>query len=129
MEFLQVVTGADVRQGYGMTETVCAGGFTSLGDGNVGHVGPPTPNCEIKLRDVPEMNYFSTDTNPRGEIMIRGPSIFQGYYKKKKKTQETLVESTDGSKYKWVATGDIGRINPNGTLTIIDRRKNILKLA
>ena len=129
MEFLQVVTGADVRQGYGMTETVCAGAFTTLGDGNVGHVGPPTPNCEFKLRDVPEMNYFSTDKYPRGEIMIRGPSIFQGYYKLPDKTKETLVAPTDESKYNWVATGDIGRINPNGTLTIIDRRKNIFKLG
>ena len=75
------------------------------------------------------MNYFHTDTNPRGEILIRGPSIFQGYYKLPEKTAEALVESTDSSKYSWIATGDIGRINPNGSLTIIDRRKNIFKLA
>ena len=87
-----------------------------------------TQNCDCKLRDVPAMNYFSIDKYPRGETIIRDPSIFQKYYKLPDKTNQTMVAPTDESKYNCVATGNIGRINPNNTLTIIDKSTNVFKL-
>jgi len=122
IEFLRVVTGAIVIQGYGMTETAATISVTLPTDPNMGHVGPPVPNCEVKLRDVPELGYLSTDKEPRGELLVRGPCVFRGYYKDDEATKECLT--SDG----WLCTGDVARWNPNGSLSIIDRRRNIFKL-
>jgi long-chain acyl-CoA synthetase len=106
-----------------MTETAAATSITGVADVNMGHCGPPLPCCEVKLRDIPEMKYLHTDPNPRGEILVRGPNVFAGYYKNDQATKETI--EADG----WIATGDVGRWNANGTLSIIDRKKNLFKLA
>lgn len=117
--------------GYGQTEG-CAG--ATLGHPNdmttVGHVGGPIGCVEIALYDVPEMGYTHYDTSHRGlpcrgrgEICIRGPNVFRGYYKDASQTQESI----DGEG--WLHSGDIGLWRPDGTLQIIDRKKNIFKLA
>jgi long-chain acyl-CoA synthetase len=81
------------------------------------------PSCEIKLRDVADMGYLSTNKPcPTGEVLVRGANIFSGYFKNEKATAETLENG-------WISTGDIGRWNPNGTLSIIDRKKNLFKLS
>ncbi|OIT35810.1 PREDICTED: long chain acyl-CoA synthetase 6, peroxisomal-like [Nicotiana attenuata] len=124
MEFLRVCFGCLVMEGYGMTETSCV--ISSMDDSDLltGHVGSPNPACEIKLVDVPEMSYTSEDRpHPRGEICVRGPIIFEGYYKDEVQTREVIDE--DG----WLHTGDIGLWLPGGRLKIIDRKKNIFKLA
>jgi len=123
IEFLRILTGGAILQGYGMTETAGTISVTLANDVNLDHVGPPLPNIEIKLRDVPEMGYLHTKTPATGEILVRGGGNFVGYYKNEAATKECLTE--DG----WLCTGDVGRWNPNGTLSIIDRKKNIFKIA
>ena len=88
-----------------------------------GAVGVPVPCSEIKLVDVGDLNYFSDNDPPQGEIYLRGPSITKGYYKREDLTKETISE--DG----WLMTGDIGQWNADGTLSIIDRKKNLVKLS
>lgn len=122
-EFLKVVVGCEVIQGYGMTESASVLTLSKTSDPNVGHVGPPAPACEVRLVDIPEMAYLTTDKYPRGEVQVRGPNVFKGYFKNEAATAKTIV---DGG---WLATGDVGRWNANGTLSIIDRKKNIFKLA
>ena len=122
MSFLRCSFSCLVLEGYGQTECAAAASATAPGDCSVGHVGPPLPCVEIKLVDVPDMMYFSSDIpRPRGEVCFRGPVLFSGYFKG---ASESPVDK-DG----WLHSGDIGQWNANGTLTIIDRRKNIFKLA
>lgn len=113
-----------VLQGYGMTETC---GMCSILPPEMmayNTVGVPVPSCEVKLMDVPDAGYFSTNNPPQGEVCIRGPSVVQGYYKRPDLNADESVFK-DG----WLRTGDVGQWNPDGTLSIIDRLKNLIKLA
>ncbi|KAL8263469.1 hypothetical protein R6Q59_021599 [Mikania micrantha] len=122
--FLRVVTCAHVLQGYGLTES-CAGSFVAQPNelSMSGTVGPPLPNVDVCLMSVPEMGYNAlSPASPRGEILLRGTSLFSGYYKRHDLTKEVLVDG-------WFHTGDIGEWQPDGSMKIIDRKKNIFKLS
>jgi len=128
IEFMRVLLGpgAIFLQGYGMTEC-CAGACVTLAnDRKCGNVGPPLASNWIKLGDIPELGYMSTDEHPRGEVCIHGPAVFSGYFKNPEATAEAF--HTDPQGRLWLHTGDVGRWNPDGSLSIIDRKKNILKL-
>lgn len=108
----------------GLTET-CAGSFVARPHemGMVGTVGPPLPVVDIRLESVPDMGYDAiSPTNPCGEICIRGKCLFSGYYKREDLTREVMDED-------WFHTGDIGEWQPDGSMKIIDRKKNIFKLS
>ncbi|KAI9325243.1 hypothetical protein DFJ73DRAFT_767763 [Zopfochytrium polystomum] len=124
IEFLRICFSCQVYEGYGQTET-CAGlSVSDMHDLSSGHVGVPLTCVQVKLVDVPAMNYTSKDTpNPRGEICVKGAPVFKGYYQSPEKTAEVL--DADG----WAHTGDIGMWDDKGRLTIIDRVKNIFKLS
>jgi long-chain acyl-CoA synthetase len=124
-EFMRICFGCSVIQGYGLTETCASGCIQSGYHPFKGHnVGPPVPCCEVKLVSVPELNYTVQDKPlPRGEVLIRGTNITSGYFKRPEITKEVFQE--DG----WFTTGDIGQLNMNGTFTLIDRKKNLVKLA
>nr|PVC50109.1 long-chain-fatty-acid--CoA ligase 5 [Theileria orientalis] len=108
--------------GYGLTET-CAGAFhTEKYDSDSSHVGGPVPTMEFRLKSLPDFNYYVTDKNPRGELLLRGYNIVKSYYR----SDETNRESFENG---WFLTGDIAELLPNGAIRIIDRRKNIFKLS
>uniref|UniRef100_A0A8C6UUC6 Arachidonate--CoA ligase n=1 Tax=Neogobius melanostomus TaxID=47308 RepID=A0A8C6UUC6_9GOBI len=121
LSFLRATLGCVIFEGYGQTE--CTGGctFSMPGDWTAGHVGAPVPGALVKVVDIPEMNYLTK--NQEGEVCIKGPIVFKGYLRDPERTAEAL--DSDG----WLHTGDVGQWLPNGTLRIIDRKKNIFKLS
>ena len=130
LQFLRVVFSCPLIEGYGQTETCAGSVLTNALDVETGIIGGPISVLELKLTDVPDMEYFSTDRDasgrptPRGEICMRGPPVFQGYYKAPELTEEAL--DNEG----WLHSGDIGMVLPhNGAFKIIDRKKNFFKLA
>lgn len=122
-EFLRVTCCCVLSQGYGLTES-CGGCFTSIANvfPMMGSVGVPMTTIEARLESVPEMGYDALSSVPRGEICIRGNTLFSGYHKRQDLTGEVLVDG-------WFHTGDVGEWQPNGAMKIIDRKKNIFKLS
>jgi len=94
-----------------------------------GGCGVPLSSASFYLKDWPEGGYHTTDKpNPRGEIVIGGDIVAAGYYKMPKETAECFkVDPSDGTR--WFESGDIGEVLPDGTLRIIDRKKDLTKLA
>lgn len=125
MDFLKIAFSCEVAEGYGMTENAATCCKSWPNDPTAsGTVGPPGPVNEVKLLDVPAMGYTSDDKpNPRGELCVRGANCFSTYYKDEKNTRETVDEEG------WVHTGDVAEIDQRGRVKIIDRVKNIMKLA
>ena len=123
-QFFRAVTGTTLVQGYGLTETYAHGLCQHPTDLSVGNCGAVAPTLELCLMDVPDMEYFASDKpQPRGELLIRGNSLFAGYYRNPEETKKAILP--DG----WFRTGDIATVDKMGRFQIIDRVKNVLKLA
>lgn len=123
-QFLRVVFSNNFTQGYGLTETYAVSLVQTEGDYTAGNCGGVTPNAECALLDVPDMEYLSTDKpHPRGELLIRATTLFKEYFHNEEETAKAI--DADG----WFHTGDICSVDELGRFKIIDRRKNVLKLA
>ena len=108
--------GVEVIQGYGLTETAPITHANRPGRGNrIGTVGPPIPGVEARIDPVPG------GAPGEGEVWIRGPNVMQGYFGNPELTAEALAEG-------WFRTGDIGRVDGEGYLTLCGRAKNVIVL-
>ena len=92
-----------------------------------GKAGYPLDGVRIKLASWQEGGYTIDDKpHPRGEILVGGDSVANGYYKLEEETKDSFSVCTDG--IRWFHTGDIGEISSNGSIRIIDRKKDLAKL-
>jgi long-chain acyl-CoA synthetase len=114
-EFERRVPGVQVNEGYGCTES---GGIITTnppGARRLGTVGRALPGYEVRIAPVPDAGLADGD----GEVVCRSPGVMQGYYASPEATAATL---RDG----WLHTGDIGRIDADGYLTLVDRVKDLI---
>ena len=100
--------GVPLREGYGQTESTGVIAIQGIDNPRLGYVGTPLPGVEVKIAED-------------GEILARGDNVFQGYYKNKELTEETIKDG-------WLHTGDVGALI-DGHLKIMDRKKDIIITA
>src|SRR3989442_57488 len=98
--------GVNLKQIYGATEATALVAWQTDGEADPNTVGRALPGTEVRIGD-------------RGEVQVRGPGVFKGYYKQDEATRDALTP--DG----WLKTGDAGFIDPRGHLAIIDRAKDV----
>jgi len=101
--------GIDMREVYGQTENCGLATAVPADRIKLGTVGVARPDTEVKI-------------SPAGEILLKGPHVFLGYYKNPERTAETIVDG-------WLRTGDVGELDPDGFLRITDRMKDIIITA
>ncbi len=101
--------GIRIHEGYGLTETSPVIAVNTPSAHKLGTVGKPLPNVEVKI---------AAD----GEILVRGPSVFKGYWKKPEETENAFVDG-------WFKTGDIGNLDAEGFLSVTDRKKDLIKTS
>jgi long-chain acyl-CoA synthetase len=101
--------GIRIHEGYGLTETSPVIAVNTPQAHKLGTVGKPLGNVEVKIADD-------------GEILVRGPSVFKGYWKRPDETANAFVDG-------WFKTGDIGNLDAEGFLSITDRKKDLIKTS
>jgi long-subunit acyl-CoA synthetase (AMP-forming) len=106
LEFFHAL-GIELAELWGMSETCGAGTSNRPGAVRIGTVGPPSPGCEIKIADD-------------GEVLVRSEFVMMGYRNQPDKTAETI--DSEG----WLHTGDIGELDEDGYLRLVDRKKEII---
>lgn len=120
------IFGVSLQVGYAATETASCTAGMNEDDVERGICGGPCLNVFVKLDDWEEGNYRTTDEPfPRGEIIVGGPCVANGYFKLPEETQKAFFVEAGT---RWFRTGDIAEIDDSGCLKIIDRKKDLIKL-
>jgi long-chain acyl-CoA synthetase len=111
------LTNKIISEGYGMTEASPVVSSNPKGATKLGTVGVPVPSTELRIVDE---SGKALPLGEIGEIQVRGPQVMKGYYNKAEETAQTITQ--DG----WLNTGDIGKMDEEGYLQIVDRKKDMI---
>ncbi len=115
----EALTGAQLVEAYGLSETSPGATVNPLdGNAKTGSIGQPLPGTTISIREVGRPEQEVAQGQP-GEICIKGPQVMKGYYKKPQETAETFVGD-------FFRTGDVGYMDPEGFIFIVDRIKDMI---
>jgi long-chain acyl-CoA synthetase len=114
------ITGSDLVEGYGLSEASPVVCINPVRSPKIGTVGPPISSTEVTIRDDYGNNLA---TGEAGEVCVRGPQVMQGYWQRPDETK--LVLPGDG----WLHTGDIGALDAQGFLKILDRKKDMVNVS
>jgi long-chain acyl-CoA synthetase len=106
----------EVREGYGLTETTGLVSSNPPGRVKLGTVGPPVPGCEVRVVDDDDREVTAGEV---GELCCRSPFVMQGYWRDAELTDEAMRGG-------WFHTGDLGSVDGDGYLTIVDRKKDLI---
>jgi long-chain acyl-CoA synthetase len=118
LEKFETMTGARIVEGYGLTETSPVTHSNPLnGRRKPGSVGLPYPDTEVRIVDLETAE--DLHLGAEGEVLLRGPQVMKGYWNK---PEETAAVLKDG----WLYTGDIGKMDEEGYLYIVDRKKDMI---
>ncbi len=123
----ETVTGATLVEGYGLSES--AGVVSSnpyFAEGRTGSIGQPIPGTEVRLVDKEDPTRSVAAGEP-GEIVIAGPQIMLGYWQRPEVDDTTFVVDHDGRR--WLRTGDVGEIDPDGFIRVVDRLKDMIAVS
>lgn len=116
-------TGGKIIEGYGLTECSPVTHSNPVeGLRKIGSVGLAFPDTEVKLVDIEDYTKI-VPMGERGEIMIKGPQVMKGYWNKPEETANQLKEGG------WLLTGDIGKLDEDGYLFIVDRKKDMINVS
>jgi long-chain acyl-CoA synthetase len=115
-EFCRRVPSVSIRQGYGLTESAALISTNPVGAEKPGSVGRPVPGTEIEIRDG---DGHALAAGEAGEVCCRSPGVMQGYWHAPQATEEALRGG-------WLHTGDIGYLDDEGYLFIVDRKKDLI---
>lgn len=121
------VTGAKVIEGYALTESILAATVWPLdGQRKVGSVGVPLPDCDVRIVDADDP-LKAMPAGEVGEVLLRGPQIMRGYFNAPEGTDPILHTHVDGTQ--WLHTADLGYLDDDGFLFIVDRKKDLIKMG
>jgi len=119
------LTGSRILEGYSLTEAMLAGIINpALGVHKIGSVGIPLPDVEVRIAD-PEFGDKMLPTGEVGEILMRAPQLMQGYWENPEETARVLQIHGEGGP--WLHTGDLGYMDIEGYIFIVDRKKDLIK--
>jgi long-chain acyl-CoA synthetase len=115
-------TGATIHEGYGMTETTAVSHLSPYERPKKGSFGVPIPNVKAAIVDTESTEFVPV--GEVGEMILSGPNIMQGYWKRPEETAESIVE-IDGEM--WLRTGDLVRMDEDGYFYFFDRKRDLIK--